>query len=92
MTEQKLEELLTDMRMNVVWTARATMPVSLYSRIKAVIEASTTREAALQAEVERLRKALHKIAHDEDVWADDPEVSECEAIINVAKQAINQED
>lgn len=63
------------------------------SAIKAwSIRASTTREASLQAEVERLRKALHKIVHDEDVWADDPEVSECEAIINVAKLALNQED
>ena len=39
MTEQKLEELLADMRMDVVWTDKATMPIPLYKRMKAALQA-----------------------------------------------------
>ena len=67
MSKQKLDELLTDMRMNVAWTDEATMPIPLYERMKAAIKASTTREAELQADVERLEEALEVYA-SERMW------------------------
>lgn len=50
-----LEQLLTDMRMEVIWSHVATMPIPLYERMKEALQELYAENQALKAEMERIK-------------------------------------